>query len=158
MKALSAYILSVTAAAILLGILQSLTDKKTSISALIRLIGGVFLAFTVIAPITDIEFDLLFDIPLSFTQDGTSITIQGYNESQQQLRNSIKQQCEAYILDKTMSYQTSLEIDVILNDADLPVPVSAQLRGDISPYAKKALQSMLANDIGISEENQIWIE
>ena len=158
MKALSAYILSVTAAAILLGILQSLTDKKTSISALIRLIGGVFLAFTVIAPITDIEFDLLFDIPLSFTQDGTSITIQGYNESQQQLRNSIKQQCEAYILDKTMSYQTSLEIDVVLNDADLPVPVSAQLRGDISPYAKKALQSMLANDIGISEENQIWIE
>lgn len=158
MKALSAYILSVTAAAILLGILQSLTDKKTSISALIRLIGGIFLAFTVIAPIADIEFDLLFDIPLSFTQDGTSITIQGYNESQQQLRNSIKQQCEAYILDKTMSYQTSLEIDVVLNDADLPVPVSAQLRGDISPYAKKALQSMLANDIGISEENQIWIE
>ena len=104
MKALSAYILSVTAAAILLGILQSLTDKKTSISALIRLIGGVFLAFTVIAPITDIEFDLLFDIPLSFTQDGTSITIQGYNESQQQLRNSIKQQCEAYILDKTMAW------------------------------------------------------
>lgn len=158
MKDLGAYILSVTAAAILSGILQSLVDKKTAISVLFQLIGGIFLAFTVIAPIADIELDLLLEFPMEFTQDGMIIATNGYNDSQQQLHEIIKQRCEAYILDKAKSYQASLDVDVSLSHADVPIPISVKLKGDTSPYTKKAMQSWLVNEMGISEENQLWIE
>jgi hypothetical protein len=45
---------------------------------------------------------------------------------------------------------------VTLSDELPPVPVEVRLSGDISPYIKTRLQSILEDDLGISKENQIW--
>ena len=49
MEKLGTYILSVTAAALLLSILQSIAGKNGTHAALLKLIGGLFLTFTTIA-------------------------------------------------------------------------------------------------------------
>ena len=63
MENIARYILSVTAAALLLGILQTIAGKKGTQAVLLQLIGGLFLTFTVISPIVNIEADEILDIP-----------------------------------------------------------------------------------------------
>lgn len=156
MNRLGAYILSIVAAAILLSVLQSLLDKDSSSAALLRLIGGLFLAFTVLAPITDINLKSALQLQWGFSAQGEALSTQGHDLTQSQLHDIIKSQCEAYILDKAMSYQTPLGVDVRLSQDELPVPAAVTLRGNVSPYVKGILQDWLNDEMGISKENQIW--
>lgn len=156
MGALGSYILSVSCASILLGILQSLCSK-TSTTALVRLMGGLFLTFTVIAPAVNLDFDSLFDIPFEFREQGQEIAAQGNDITKEQLNGNIKHRCETYILDKALSCQSPLEVDIILSEDEIPIPSAVRLKGHVSPYAKQILQQWLAADMGIPKERQIWI-
>ena len=157
MQSLGRYILSVTAAASLLGILQSIAGKKGSSGTLIQLIGGLFLTFTVIAPVADIRLDAGWDLPWELTAQGSAIAAQGQSLSRDQLRAIIKEQSEAYILDKALSYQAMLEVEVTLSQDEIPAPASVRLQGSVSPYARTVLQQWLQDDMGIPKENQVWI-
>lgn len=141
----------------MLGILQAITGKKGTHAALLQLIGGLFLTFTVIAPIADIDPDDILDIPWNFTEQGSAIATQGQIYSQNQLQQIIKERCEAYILDKALTLQAQLQVEVMLSQDDVPVPSSVRLQGSISPYAKMALQQWLEEDWAIPKEQQIWI-
>lgn len=156
MEALGSYILSIVAGSMILGILHTLLEKKSSSATLLRLIGGLFLAFIVLVPIADINFDSAIDTRWDFAAQGQAISEQGQELSQTQFHNIIKQQCEAYILDKALSYQTSLDVNVVLSQDELPVPVMVHMQGNISPYAKGVLQNWLNDEMGIPKENQIW--
>ena len=157
MEALGKYILSVTSAAILFGILQSLLGKKGNSAALLRLIGGIFLAFTVISPVTDVDLGRILDPAWDYTAQGSSIAAGGYAVSQNQLHSIIKERCRTYILDKAISYNAQLEVEVELTQDEIPVPAAVRLRGSISPYGKQALQQWLQDVMGIPKENQQWI-
>jgi len=158
MAALGRYILSITSAAILYSILHSLLGKKSSAAVLLRLIGGLFLTFTIISPVTDINYNALFDIQLDYASQGNQIATQAQQITQDQLCEIIKQQCEAYILDKAMSYQTPIHVEVSLRQDETPVPTAVRLQGSITPYAKSAMQQWLQDEIGIPRENQIWTD
>ena len=158
MEALRKYILSVTAAAILFSILQSLLDKKNGNSVLLRLIGGLFLAFTIIAPIAEVKIDHLLDIPLDFSIESNDIAAQSYDTALSEMHDIIKERCEAYILDKASAYQVKLNVDVTLTHSEIPIPSAVQLQGSVSPYVKTTLQTWIWNEMGISKENQLWIE
>ena len=157
MEKLGIYILSVTAAALLLGILQSIAGKKGTHVALLKLIGGLFLTFTTIAPIANIELERLLDFPWDFAVQGNAIAQQGQEYAQYQLHGIIKDRCEAYILDKAQTYQADVTVEVMLSQDEVPVPSSVRLQGSISPYARQALQQWLQDDLGVPKEQQIWI-
>ena len=157
MESLGTYILSVTVAAILFGVLQSLHVKKSGSAVLLQLIGGLFLAFTAISPITDITLDTLFDMPLDLSVQGDALAAQGHEFTTEQLQGIIKEQCEAYILDKAKFYQAALDVEITLTQDEIPVPSAVRLQGAISPYAKTAMQAWLCDEMGISKENQLWI-
>ncbi len=157
MDTLGTYILSVTSAAILFSILLSLLDKKGTTHALLRLIGGLFLTFTIISPVADFNFDALFDSTFNFADQGSNIAAYGQESSQEELQSIIKQQCEAYILDKAASYQAQLDVEVILSPDRIPAPTGVCLKGAISPYAKNTLQQWLQDDMGIPKEHQTWV-
>ena len=158
METLGKYILSVTSAAILYSILQSLLDKKRSAFILLRLLGGLFLAVTVLAPIAEFDFDMIFDIPWDYTVIGSSFAEQGRQITEDRFSELIKTRCEAYILDKAMSYQTPMQVEITLSQDENPVPVAVYLQGNISPYAKKEMQDWLQRDMGIPKENQVWTD
>ncbi len=157
MEALGHYILSVTSAAVLFGILQTLIAKNSMFHTLIRMIGGLFLTFTLIAPAVDIDLDRLLSIPFDFSQQGTAIAVQGKQISDVHFKDIIKDRCEAYILDKALYYQSHLEIEITLNEDEIPIPNAVRLQGQITPYAKSAMQEWIVKDIGIPRENQKWI-
>lgn len=157
MEALGRYILSVTTAAVLLGILRPLLDKKSGSGVLLQLIGGLFLTFTVISPITTIDPDALLDSPWELSEQGSAIAAQGQAMAQEELQAIIKSQCEAYILDKAQTYQAALEVEVTLNQQEIPAPSAVRLQGRVSPYAKQVLQQWLYDEMGIPREDQLWV-
>lgn len=158
MQQLGAYVLSVTAAAIVVGILTEFTNPKSAIGTLIRVMGGLFLAFTAISPLVNMEFDTFWSLTEGIAAEGAAITAQGENMAWEELSRLIKAETEAYILDKAGSYQAELTAEVTLSDDAIPVPTGVTLRGDVSPYARAQLQKMLEDDFGIPKENQIWIQ
>jgi hypothetical protein len=68
----------------------------------------------------------------------------------------IKQETEAYILDKAQSLGCALEADVTVGEGLYPVPESVLICGSISNQNRKLLEDILVKELGISKENQQW--
>lgn len=151
------YVTAIVSAAIALAVLGSLLEEKSTAWQLFRLIGGVFLVFTVVQPITKIDLDSVISFSQIYNDVGVAATAEGEQLAKDQLRQGIKSRAEAYILDKAKSYDTSVEAEVTLSEDALPVPVSVTVHGNVSPYVKNRLQCDLESELGIAKENQQWI-
>lgn len=151
------YILSVGLAALTVGILTSLTDSKTATGTLIRMVCGLFLAFTVIKPVAGLNFDYLEAFAQSYSEAGEASAAMGETLANEALREIIKREAEAYILDKAGSYQCELSVEVSVGNGDVPVPESVRISGNVSPYARSQLQKLLEDELGIPKEQQLWI-
>lgn len=155
MDGLRQYIISVVSAAMLCGIVTGLMQKGTA-REIIRLVSGIFLAFTVIHPIAGIDIASLTDYRFSYADDAAQAAAMGENITRESLREIITTQSEAYILDKAAALNAELTVAVTVSEEDTPVPVEVHLSGEISPFAKQHLQSIIQSDLGIAKENQLW--
>lgn len=154
MESLRQYVITVTAAAIIAGILAGFMDEKSSSGGLIRLIAGLFLAFAVISPVVQLDWDGITASLSDFSAEGSLAAAEGENIASETYSSIIKSETEAYILDKAAELSAELEVEVTLDDGYVPAFVA--IRGAVSPYAKLRLQQILEDDLGISKENQIW--
>ena len=154
MDGLRQYIIAVTVAAILCGMVKSISEKAAS-GKIIKLICSLFLGFTVLKPITQIDLAQLAEVSLPYADEAVQAAAVGENLSRDALMDIIKTETEAYILDKAAAMNVSLEVSVTV-EGDPPVPAAAQLSGEVSPYAKQQLERILWEDLGISKENQEW--
>lgn len=155
MDGLRQYVISVTAAALICGVVSGLVQNGTA-KELIRLLCGLFLAFTVIRPIAGLDFNALTEFSLSYTQEAESMAAMGENMARQSMADIIKAESEAYILDKAAALNAALAVEVTVSEDGTPVPVAAELCGDISPYARQQLEDILQEDLGIAKEYQLW--
>lgn len=151
------YLLSVVAAAIICGIVTKLLGKKGTQGAVGRLVAGLFLAFTVIAPLRSVHIGDLSSVTKVYSSEAGMAVEEGKKQTAQALQAGIKEGCEAYILDKAQSLNVELEVVVTLSDEDIPTPISIQLSGNVSPYAKIKLIDIITKDLGIPKEAQKWI-
>ena len=158
MVMLGRYIFSVTTAAIIFSILQSLLHKNSAAAMLVRLIGGLFLTFTVIAPVIDFDLDSILEQSWAYTSHADDIAAAGQTIAAEQRSQRIKEQCETYIIDKAMSYQTQLDVDITLTNDEMPLPSAVLLKGNISPYVKSIIATWIQDEMGIPEDHQIWSE
>ena len=158
MVMLGRYIFSVTTAAIIFSILQSLLHKNSAAAILVRLIGGLFLTFTVIAPVIDFDLDSILEQSWAYTSHAEDIAAAGQTIAAEQRSQRIKEQCETYIIDKAMSYQTQLDVDITLTNDEMPLPSAVLLKGNISPYVKSIIATWIQDEMGIPEDHQIWSE
>lgn len=158
MVMLGRYIFSVTTAAIIFSILQSLLHKNSAAAILVRMIGGLFLTFTVIAPVIDFDLDSILEQSWAYTSHAEDIAAAGQTIAAEQRSQRIKEQCETYIIDKAMSYQTQLDVDITLTNDEMPLPSAVLLKGNISPYVKSIIATWIQDEMGIPEDHQIWSE
>ena len=156
MQGLVAYILSVTAAALIATIATRLLRDHGLSAQIGNVWVGLFLLLSLLRPLTDLKIPDLSDWHSDQQQSAAQAVAKGEAVSKAALAQRIKSQTEAYILNKAASLQVQLQVEVILSDDTLPVPAAVKLSGTISPYAKGQLQQILWQELGISKENQQW--
>lgn len=156
MAAISEYILSVAGAAIVCAVVLRLLDGKGSAVGIAKMVTGIFMALTVITPITQVRLSDALNLLPDISDDGRAAVAQGEASAKKALAESISAQAEAYILDKAAQLGVTLSVEVELSEDAIPVPVGVRLQGNISPYAKSRLQRILTEDLGIDREDQIW--
>lgn len=156
MDGIREYLISVTAAALLCGILKSLVGEKGNSAALVRLICGIFLALTVIRPLRELNLRDFSLLPTGLLEEAKATSGAGENYTRQAKEDLIKQQCEAYILDKAQTLEASIQVEIQISEDGEPVPVASMITGNLSPYAKNQLSKALEQDLGIPQEDQKW--
>ena len=155
MEGIREYLLGVIAAAILCSVISQFAAKDGLLSAGIKLICGVFMVVALVSPIIKIRIDptrIFSDVSL----EANGITETAANASRESVSAIIKEQTQAYILDKANSQGANLSVEVMLSDEEIPKPIRVKITGNVSPYSKRILTQTIENDLGIAAEAQIW--
>ncbi len=156
MEGVREYLLSVTAGAILCGILGSLVGEKGAFSGLYKLISGLVLCFLMISPLVNIELSDFTQFADELISQGDQAVREGEESRDEMLRQIITDETRAYIMDKAQSYGAEVTVQITLSDSDPPVPVSCQIQGAVSPYVRQQLTLAVEAELGIPEENLTW--
>lgn len=151
MSGAAAYILTVTAAAVLVSIVRQIS----SVTA-VRLVSGLFMALVILAPVVKLELPDPEKWFREFRFEAQGAVSAGEELAQEASRKIIKEKSQAYILDKAASMDAAIEADVQLNEAGIPVSVT--LRGEVSPGVKEQLREWIREELGIGEAMQYWSE
>lgn len=156
MEDIRQYILTVVAASVFCAIVQTLFPEKNTGGTLIRLVCGIFLCFVVVSPVSTIDLGELPEVFDEMNADGKEAAATGENMAEESVRTRIKQQTEAYILDKATALGADITVEVTLDGGSLPVPASIRVFGSVSPDARRELETILEQELGIDKENQLW--
>ncbi len=156
MEHIREYILSVTAAAMICSILRSIVGEKGSAAGILKVISGLFLAFTMVRPLADIQINEFPSMFSEFSSDAGAAVEDGIDYAQSAKARRIKEQAEAYILDKASRFGAAITVEVLLHEETL-VPVGCIVQGEVSPYTRRQLKQIMEADLGIREEDQQWI-
>lgn len=154
---MEAYLIRLTAAAILGAVVKRLAPKGGAGRAA-RLGAGLLVLITAFGPV--VEFDTLAAAEnLAKSAYADPLTTEELSRAGNSLLSSlISQQAEAYILDKAR--EAGLELQVTVENRDLegyPVPWRVTLTGVVSQRKQAALKLVIAQDLGIPEERQEWL-
>ena len=149
--------MSVICICVLCCILQLLFSGNSHITSLLKMITGITVALAVFAPILrndsvriDVRIDeLIADRELA-VQEGEQVALESISAR-------IKQTTESYILEKANELGLDIQAEVTLREEYPPVPYGVTIKGTVSPYGRKQLQTYLLQNLEIAEENQIWI-
>lgn len=156
MLSLKQYLLSIISAAILVSITTRMIPSASKHRPLIQMIGGIMIILTIVAPLTKLRVDDYISFYNDISTEAEDQVAWGKNSASNAVRQVIKEQSEAYILEKAAVLGADIQAEIILDAGDQPYPVYVEIQGNISPYAKKQLRSIICNDIGIPEERQKW--
>lgn len=157
MESIRQYILSVIAAALFCGIINSFISDKKASGKIIKLASGLFMALTLVAPWTKLDITSISDFTQDISADAQAVVSSGEEAAQIYMGEIIKQQTESYILDKAFSLGLDVEVAVCLSGDTPPKPASVTITGTVSPYSKSILSRFIENDLAIPEENQSWM-
>lgn len=156
MSEFSGYVLTVFSAALICGILNGLM-KDTFCKSQIRLLTSLFLTITIISPLLHMDFSLPTDFDDSIFLEAEAVASEGAAVSGKEILEVIKTGAEAYILTKAEALNAEITAEVAIREGDQPVPESVILHGNVSDGVRKILTEIIAKDLGIAKENQIWI-
>lgn len=156
MEELRQYVISLTAAGVICGIVLTL-GRNGSTEKLLKLICGLFLAFMMVRPVSNLAVGNFEALGITWEQDGEAAAEQGRELAQKSLAERIKQESESYILDKARALEAELSVEVTVSRGEPPVPISVTLRGEIPPYLRQLLTQIIKTDLGIPKERQTWI-
>lgn len=151
------YILGIMVAGIVCSIAGSLVNNKTATGKILRLLTGVLMVVTVFSPVLNISFDSITDYLDGLTAQGDFYASSGQTMAEESMSVIIKEQIEAYILDKADRMDLDIAVEVALDDRNNSVPCGVTITGNLSPYAKGILGSYIEEKLGVAKENQRWI-
>ncbi len=147
------YLLSIICVAFVCGIVSSLVENGFA-KDIVKLICGLFMTFCILQPLYNINWDKSLALSIPYQEEASQAAEQGQNIADEAMAAIIKEQTEAYILDKAAAMNAKVSVSVILSEN--LIPVSASVGGTLSPYMRQQLSTFLETEIGITKENQEW--
>ncbi len=151
------YILSIIAAAIVCGIVNSLLRDKSGSGQILRILTGVLMAITVLKPLASISFSHITDYLDDLSTTADAYVEEGKSAAQESIAAIIKSRSEAYILDKANQMGLDIAVEVELDAGNNSIPCGVTISGALSPYAKNVLTDYIINGLGIPKENLQWM-
>lgn len=152
------YILSIIAAAFVCALAITVTNPKTAVGQIVKLLAGILMTVTIVAPLTDISFQNVTEYFSGLSAEADSFVDEGTNLYKDNVAGIIKSQTEAYILDKAERMGLEIAVEVELDVSNNSIPRAVTVFGALSPYAKETLGDYIADTLGISKENQEWMQ
>lgn len=156
MEGIRQYLLSVILAAIFCALTVNILGKKGVYTAVVKLLTGLFMAVVVIAPWRKLQITDLSGYLDSLNFEASEIVQEGEDMAAEATASIIKDNIEAYILDKAFSLGLDIQVNVVLTETSPFAPDSVTVSGSVSPYAKQKLQKIISDELGIPEEKQSW--
>ena len=150
------YILTVICITVSCGILQMLLTDGIAAS-LVKLISGLVISVSVLSPLINeevLQWKLMFE---DIVSDSSVVISNGETAASELVQQRIKEGTEAYILTKASNMGVDIRLNVELGNEYPNAPEKLTIYGNVSPYIKRQLSATISNDLGIPEENQIWI-
>lgn len=157
MELIGNYLLRIVIVAAICGILNAIVSDKRASGGIIRMITGIFVAVTALTPLTNLDLFEFGTYTEFVAEDADAAAQAGVQIAKFETDAIIKEQLEAYILDKAKNLQLSVSVNIEMTDGYPSMPYSVQISGEASPYNKKVLSSIIVNELSIPEERQIWM-
>ena len=154
MEALRDYLISITSAALISGIVIGITKKSGSISSIVKLLAGLFMTVTVLHPLVDIRLSEAQFYWEQLSLDGDCTAAIGKTAAESEMKQIISDRSNAYILEKASELGADIQVEVLLKDL---MPDAVKISGAVSPYAKQQLSKYITTNLGIPLEDQNWI-
>ena len=151
------YILGIMVTGIVCSIVGSLVSNKTAAGQLLRLLTGILMVITIASPVVNISFTHINDYLDGLSSQGDYYADSGKKVAEESMSAIIKEQIEAYILDKADRMELDIAVEVALDERNNSVPCGVTITGSLSPYAKGILGSYIEEKLGIAKEHQRWI-
>lgn len=152
------YLLSVVSAAVICVIIKVIIGQKSGAAAIVKVLTGIFLTVTVIAPLPKLELSNIPEYFNSLPADAESAASIGTSYRRNELTRIIKLQTETYILDKAASLGIEVKVDVSVDNSDPPIPNAVTIStSTAAPYARERLKQYIERELGIPEAKQIWV-
>lgn len=156
MDSVKNYILSIVGAAIVCGVVKSLINEKTATGQMIKLLCGILITITVIRPLVNISFGTVTGYLDSLSVSGNLYVENGKTLAQNEMSAIIKEQTEAYILDKANRMGLEIGVEVELDADNNTCPCGVTISGAVSPYAREMIGAYIEENLGIAKEHLKW--
>lgn len=155
MKSVQQYIISVIITALVCAVISGFLQNSAA-KGLMKMICGLALTLTVIAPLRNVELSFLSTFESTISDAADLAAEQGSEMGHEALKRIIKQEAEAYIQDKAAELRAEATAEIFLSDDDPPLPERAVISGTVSPYVKQQLQEILQSQLGLEKERLEW--
>lgn len=153
MERISQYIVSIVTAAAICSIVKFITGRK--FNPIIKMICGLFLLVTILAPVVHMDFSFTDLICNDEYVDVQNILAQSKADVAVSVSSIIKEETEAYILNKAKDLGLDINIEIVLDESN-QIPERVILSGYVSPYPKEQLSHYIENTLAIPGANQEW--
>ncbi len=158
MELIRAWILGLTGAALLSGVVLALTPKGKW-AAILTMLCGFMLLSMLISPAMRLDLEKLSRSIVEYKAQVGAYGEVLQEENQRLMAEIIEREAAEYIWDKAVQLDAGLEqVTVVtrLQEDSYPYPYAAQLTGVEQGPVRDALAELLEGELGIAKERQTW--
>lgn len=155
MQSLKNYLLSVVAVCLIAAI-ASVMVKNPLISKVLRLVSGILVLLVVVSPLLEVDLEQIASQMKDTLSSDTEMLDDVQERSKQQLAKQIQSATETHIEQMAARFGMLIQAKVTVNDDKVPTPIEVEIIGALEAKEMATLSDYIAQNIGISKENQKW--
>lgn len=157
MELIRTWILTVTVSALVIAGAEALMPQG-SVKRVGKLTGGLILVLGILQPLVTMDYDQLYD--LVNTLPAGSIRQETLDQAAQEpMKGIIEEELAAYIVDKgaQLGLTCTARVTCEAGEDGVPLPKSVAVTGAMTPDQREQLCQVIAQDLGLAREDQIYI-